>query len=235
VGKIEIIARLGRVIDHAIDKFVELILETRKGYNQYAFMYTPSGDNSVPLKEDRVVIVKIDGTGRFISAGVLVESQGAKPGEKIFFAREAKGNIVSKLSMLNDGSVTLDTDTETTGDATGAYNRTIKGLTTILEKDDHNYTNEKNVNETIKENKTMSIEGDETREVSGDRTKNIGGDENIGVDGSKTENIGGDSEETVVAKKGLSVGGDYIMDITGNLKITAGGTVTINGSTINLN
>lgn len=219
--------RLGRVINHIIDKFVELILETRKGYNQYAFLYTPSGDNSVPLKEDRIIIVKIDGTGRFVAAGVLVESQGAKPGEKIFFARDAEGNIVSKLTMLNDGSVSMDTDTETTGEATGNYKRTIKGTTTITEKDNREYLNEKNVNETIKENKSLLIEGDETREISGDKNDTIGGDENRGIDGSKTENIGGDFEESVTGNKKMSVGGD--------LDIEVAGKVTINGATINLN
>jgi hypothetical protein len=122
-----------------------------------------------------VLIVKIDGTGKFVAAGILNESQGAKPGEKIFFGRDATGKIVSKMIMLNDGSVTFDTNTETTGEATGDYNRKIKGLTTIIEKKDRNYTNEKNVNE--------SIDGDYTIKVKGNLLMNVTG--TVKINGSR--------------------------------------------------
>jgi uncharacterized Zn-binding protein involved in type VI secretion len=102
------LARMGKVIGHAIDKFIGIILETRKNYNQTVFLFSASGDDSPPCKNDKVIIIKIDGTGNFIGAGVLVKSQGAKPGEKIFYGRDAGGGVVSKLSMLNDGSVILD-------------------------------------------------------------------------------------------------------------------------------
>jgi hypothetical protein len=234
VGKLDF-GRVGRVIDHAIDKFVQLILETRKCYNQTVYLFTPSGDNSVPCKEDRLIILKVDGTGKYIAVSVATESQGAKPGEKIFFGRDPDGKIVSKITMLNDGLVSIDTDTETTGDASGDYKRTIKGKTTIIEKDDREYTNEKNVGENIKENKTASIEGDNSVEISGDTTVVIGGDENRGVDGSKTENIGGDVEKSIAGNKTESIGGNYTLEVSGNVKIKAGGSVTINGATINLN
>jgi hypothetical protein len=110
VGMTDGLARLGKVIDHAIDKFRAIILETRKGYNQTVFLYNTSGDDSVPCKNDKVIILKIDGTGNFIGAGVLIESQGAKPGEKIFFGRDADGKVVSKLSMLNSGDIKAEAD-----------------------------------------------------------------------------------------------------------------------------
>jgi hypothetical protein len=113
VGKLDF-GRVGRVIDHAIDKFVQLILETRKGYNQTVYLFTPSGDNSVPCKEDRLILLKVDGTGKYISVAVATESQGANPGEKIFFARDKDGNIVSKISMLNDGSIKTEADGDVT-------------------------------------------------------------------------------------------------------------------------
>jgi hypothetical protein len=109
VGKLDF-GRVGRVLDHIIDKFVQLILETRKGYNQTVFLFTPSGDNSVPCKEDRLIILKVDGTGKYIAVAVATESQGAKPGEKIFFARDQAGNIVSKTTMFNDGSINTEAD-----------------------------------------------------------------------------------------------------------------------------
>jgi hypothetical protein len=224
---LNILNRIGKVIDHNISKFIELVLETRKDFNQKVLLYNSSGEDSPPIKEERIIILPIDGTGKYIAVGVLTESQGAKPGEKIFFARDQEGNIVAKISMLNDGSVSMDTDTETTDEASGNYKRAIKGTTAILEKNDRDYINEKNVNETIKENKSMLIEGDETREVSGDKTDTIGGDENRGIDGNKTENIGGDFEESVTGNKKMSIGGNLDIEVSGN--------VTINGATINLN
>lgn len=110
MGMKDELARIGKVIDHAIDKFIGVILETRKGYNQTIFLFNPSGDDSVPCKNDKVIIVKIDGTGNFKGLGILTESQGAKPGEKIFFGRDEEGKITSKLSMLNNGDVTFEND-----------------------------------------------------------------------------------------------------------------------------
>jgi hypothetical protein len=144
------IARIGKTINHAIDKFIGVILETRKGYNQTVFVFNPSGDDSVPCKNDKVIILKVDGTGNFIGAGVLTESQGAKPGEKIFFGRDADGKITSKLSMLNSGNVETEADGDisvknkgnqeyiTDGDlnveATGKMSMTITGDITIKKK-----------------------------------------------------------------------------------------------------
>jgi hypothetical protein len=202
------LARLGKVVNHAIDKFIGIILETRKGYNQTVFLYNAGGDDSVPCKNDKGIILKIDGTGNFIGAGILVESQGAKPGEKIFFGRDQKGNNVVKIFMLNDGSYTIDTDTETTGDAAGDYNRKIKGVTNILERKDKTYKNEANVNEEIEKDKTTLIGGDENRYIEGNRITNTNG---------------GESQ---------SVLQDYTLNVGGNLNINAGGTIRINGAVI---
>jgi hypothetical protein len=126
VGKLDF-GRVGRVIDHVIDKFVQLVLETRKGYNQTVYLYTPSGDNSVPCKEDRLIILKVDGTGKYIAVSVATESQGAKPGEKIFFGRDPDSKIVSKITMLNNGSVNVETDGDMTTQVEENLTVTIKG------------------------------------------------------------------------------------------------------------
>jgi hypothetical protein len=164
--------RIGKAIDHNIDKFIELVLETRKDFNQKALLYNSSGEDSPPVKNDRVILLHIDGTGKYIAAGVLTESQGAKPGEKIFFARDQEGKIVAKISLLNDGSISTDTDTETTDNAIGNYKRIIKGITTIIEKDDRKYTNEKNVNGIIEGNYKLEVGGNLNIEVSGNVTIN---------------------------------------------------------------
>lgn len=102
---------IGRLLSHEIDKRIEAVLETRAGYNQKVSFYNPPGDASVPCKEDRILILKIDGTtGKYAAVGMLVESQDAKPGEKIFYGRDADGKIVSKISMLDSGKIKIEAD-----------------------------------------------------------------------------------------------------------------------------
>jgi hypothetical protein len=176
-----------RVLKHAIEKFVEMTSEVWKGFNQNARLYNSSGEDSVPCKDDQIILVKIDGTGKYIAAGVLTVSQGAKPGEKIFYARDADSKTVSKISMLNDGSVTVDTDTETTDDANGNYSRIIKGKTDILEKDGRTYKNEKDVENTILGNKTETVEKDVTETVKG--TRNIETDKDYAINGKENVTV----------------------------------------------
>jgi hypothetical protein len=102
---INILGRIGKAIDHNIDKFIEVVMETRKGFNQKALLYNSSGEDAPPCVDDRLVLLKVDGTGKYVVVGVLTESQGAKPGEKIFFSRNTSGEIQSKIKMLEDGNV----------------------------------------------------------------------------------------------------------------------------------
>jgi hypothetical protein len=101
---------IGRKVGEEIKKFIQLIFEARKDDSRAALLYNSAGEDSVPLNDERLVLLKIDGSGKYIAAGVLTPSQGAKPGEKIFFARDKDGKIVSKISMLNDGSVSGEAD-----------------------------------------------------------------------------------------------------------------------------
>jgi hypothetical protein len=171
VGKLDF-GRLGRVIGHAIDKFIELIIETRKGFNQYAFLYNASGDDSVPCEKDRVIIVKIDGTGRYIACGILNESQGAKPGEKIFFARDTDGKIVSKITMLNDGSINTKADGDITSKNKGDVTGEVDGKMTMTITGDITFEGKGTINE-----KTL---GDTTR----------GATENYTIKAQKIELVG---------------------------------------------
>jgi hypothetical protein len=115
------ISETGRVLSQAAGKFVTLTAEVWKGFNRDARLYTPPGEDSVPCGEDQIILVKIDGTGKYIAAGVLDVSRGAKPGEKIFYCREADGAIKAKISMLNDGSVKTEADGDITQSAKGAF------------------------------------------------------------------------------------------------------------------
>ena len=213
------LARIGKVIDHAIDKFIGLILETRKGYNQTLFLFTPSGDDSVPCKTDKVIILKVDGNGNFKGLGVLTESQGANPGEKIFFARDQKTNIVLKIKMLNSGDYSFNNVDETTGEATGHYSKKIKGnfYKEILE----------NSETIIHKDKSTTIHGEETAEIDKSRTTTIHENETKEIDGDETTTTGGDAS--------WGIDGNLDITVLGNINITAQGTVKINGATIHWN
>lgn len=99
--------RIGRMIQTAIEKFIVQTVETYAGVNITADTFASSGDDSPPLAEDRIVLVQVDGTGHFVAVGVLTESQGAKPGEKILFSRNEDGEVQAALKLLNDGKVEL--------------------------------------------------------------------------------------------------------------------------------
>jgi hypothetical protein len=146
-----ILNRIGKVIDHNIDKFIELVLETRKDFNQKALLYNSSGEDSPPAKNDRIILLHIDGTGKYIAAGVLTESQGAKPGEKIFFSRNADGEIQSIIKMLEDGNVI--------GEIKKDFTLTVTGKTTETFKDTVSKTFEKTVENTHKDNVTEDATG----------------------------------------------------------------------------
>ncbi len=102
--------RIGIMLSMAAEKFISLIVETYLANNQTVDFFSGSGDDSPPLKDDRILLVRVDGTGRFAACSVLNVSQGAKPGEKILFARDKNGNVVSILKMLNNGNISLDAD-----------------------------------------------------------------------------------------------------------------------------
>jgi hypothetical protein len=148
---LNILNRIGKVIDHNIDKFIELVLETRKDFNQKALLYNSSGEDSPPVKNDRIILLHIDGTGKYIAAGVLTESRGAKPGEKIFFSRNADGEIQSIIKMLENGDII--------GEIKKDFTLTVTGKTTKTYKDTVSRTFEKTVDNTYKDNVTEDASG----------------------------------------------------------------------------
>lgn len=128
--------RIGKLIQSKIETYIDHVIETRLNYNQTCRMFGPAGDDSPPLKDERIVIVQVDGTGRFVAVGALSISQGAKPGEKILYSRDENGELKAVLSLLQDGKVKLETpgDIEVKTDGQSSLEATavkIKGETTI--------------------------------------------------------------------------------------------------------
>ena len=101
--------RIAKLIKTEIEKFIVQIVEMYKGANVSVEQFAPSGDDSPPLESDRVILVSVDGTGNYVSCGVLTLSQKAKPGEKILFSRNKNGEVKAILKLLNDGNVKLET------------------------------------------------------------------------------------------------------------------------------
>ena len=101
---------IGKVLKVVSDTFTVLTVETRKGFSEEPLLFSVSGDDSVPCKDDRVLLVPAGGTGEQVVAGVLNKSQGAKSGERILFARDENGKIVAKIKMLNSGNIEIEAD-----------------------------------------------------------------------------------------------------------------------------
>jgi hypothetical protein len=118
---------IGRKVGEEIKKFIQLVFEARKDDNRNALLYNSAGEDSVPLDDERLILAKVDGVGKYVAVGVLTPSQGAKPGEKIFFARNLDGKIVSKLSMLHDGHVDFTQDGNFSGKIKGNRTETVDG------------------------------------------------------------------------------------------------------------
>lgn len=97
--------RIARLISTKIEKFIIQTVESYFGANVTAETYAPSGDDSPPLENDRIVLVKVDGTGNFVAVGVLSVSQGAKPGERILYSRNEDGEVQAVLKLLGDGTI----------------------------------------------------------------------------------------------------------------------------------
>jgi hypothetical protein len=103
-------AIIGKLLKTAINTFILNTVEKRSEYNINGETYTPSGDDSPGLPDDRVLIIPIDGSGKNIIAGSLTISQGAEPGEKILYSRDANGNVKAKIYFQKDGKLNIETD-----------------------------------------------------------------------------------------------------------------------------
>jgi hypothetical protein len=118
---------IGRKVGEEIKKFIRIIFEARKDDNRAGLLYNSPGEDSVPLDDERIILMKVDGAGKYAAVGVLTPSQGARPGEKIFFAREPDGTIVCKLSMLHGGHTELTQDGDATIEIKGKKEENVTG------------------------------------------------------------------------------------------------------------
>lgn len=161
--------RVGKLLKTAIEKFIVQTVETRLGLNQTAATYSSSGDDSPPLKDDRIILVTVDGTGRYAAVGVLSVTQGANPGEKIIYSRDAEGEVQAKISLLNDGIINMESPADIAVAAEG--------------------------NITIETKKEATITADENITVGTKKDVAINADGNVTIDGTAVKINGGGNVE----------------------------------------
>ena len=103
---------LATVVKTETGDYKEIVqtVEAHYGENKFCDQFAPSGEDAPPLKDDLVALMEVEGTGNMASVGVLSKSQGAKPGEKIIYGRDANGNVTSKIYLHNDGSISIETE-----------------------------------------------------------------------------------------------------------------------------
>jgi hypothetical protein len=100
--------RIARWIRAKIDKYITGIIVSRVNNEIQALLFGISGDDSPPLPEDRLFIVKKEGTGEYSIVGVLAESQGAEPGEKKLYSRDSNGEKKALIFLKKDGIIELN-------------------------------------------------------------------------------------------------------------------------------
>lgn len=101
--------RIARLLQSQIEKYILNVVEAHYSQNQLCYQYDSSGVDAPPLPSDRVVLVPVEGTGNFVSCGVLAVSQGAEPGERFVYSRDSEGNIMSMVKFKNNGEIEIET------------------------------------------------------------------------------------------------------------------------------
>ena len=102
------VGKIGRWLSSKIETYIIGIIESRIQERIQSLLYAPSGDDSPPLIEDRVLLIKIDGSGKNIVAGVLSKSQGAEPGEKKLYSRDSNGDAQAIIYLKSDGTIEIN-------------------------------------------------------------------------------------------------------------------------------
>ena len=100
--------RIARWLTSTIGTFILGTIEPLINERIQSMLYGPSGDDSPPLPEDRVIIIQVDGEGKYITSGVLCKSQGAEPGEKKLYSRDSSGDAQAVIYLKSDGTIEIN-------------------------------------------------------------------------------------------------------------------------------
>jgi hypothetical protein len=104
--------KITRIISAKLNDDSDQIICTCELYNNYnvqAPLYMPPGDDSFPMKDDRTLLVEIDGSGKYIACGLWSpNTKTAETGEKFLFSRDANGDLISKIHQKLNGDILID-------------------------------------------------------------------------------------------------------------------------------
>ncbi len=130
--------RIGRLLKNTLEKFIISTVETRLNLNTDAKMYAPAGVLGVPLKDDRILLVKTDGAGKFCGAGVLNELQSdlgdISEGDLWIYSRNKDGKAQAAIKLNSDGTIEIVSPKEVTIKNDDNVSVTIKGEATVKAK-----------------------------------------------------------------------------------------------------
>jgi len=105
--------KIARIISSKIeDDKIICKCEIYPDYNVQAQLYLPPGESSMPLPDDRTLLVEMEGSGIFIACGLWSTAQTVEKGEKLSFSRDANGNIKSSIYQKKDGKIVINADKE---------------------------------------------------------------------------------------------------------------------------
>ena len=76
-------------------------------YTQEAVHFDSPGDDSYPLPGDKVALIRTERSGVLDAVGYIdpKNKQKAKPGGKRIYSRDAAGNQVAEIWLMNDGTI----------------------------------------------------------------------------------------------------------------------------------
>ena len=103
---------IGKLISTKIENYVMAIVQKKLIENKDGSFFSPAGDDSPPLPDDKIFMSSVDGSGKFAFLGTLMITQGAEHGEKILYSRDSSGGVKGKLYINKSGEFVFNDGTD---------------------------------------------------------------------------------------------------------------------------
>ena len=107
--------RIGRVLSYLFkqvgeDKVADIKINTGGGANTTVQHFQPAGEDSQPLPQDILVVLKVPGVGREVAVAFVdpKNDQLAQAGEKRFYARDENGAAIATFYLKADGTIEVN-------------------------------------------------------------------------------------------------------------------------------
>ena len=133
-------SRIARLLKNRMEKFIINTMETRLNFNSESKFYCVPGIHAVPLPDDRMLLVKIDGTGKFAVCGMLNHLQKGLDdpveGDLWLFSRDPgdDGKYQTVVKLNHDGTLVINTPKAVTIENHDTVDITVDGDVTVTGK-----------------------------------------------------------------------------------------------------